>query len=159
MGGGGSVVPRRAAGSPGLATITRTRVEIIFQRYPGTDANSAIRGLDYHLTPPEGPGSFSTTSADGKVAVSLAPGETAQLEIMGTTYEIRLWPTLEPVTQRQGYQRRLKILGYYTDNVDGTAGPNTEYALLHYQADNAPLKIDGLAGNQTQTSIRNKVGE
>ncbi len=153
------MVPRREAGSSGHATITRIRIEIIFQRYPGTDAASAIRGLDYRLVAGDGTGSFGTTGADGKVTLSLGAGEEARLEIMGTTYRIRTWPTLEAVTTRQGYQRRLKMLGYYTDTVDGLAGPNTEYALLHYQADNAPLVVDGLAGSQTTTSIQNKVGE
>lgn len=51
-------------------------------------------------------------------------------------------------------QTRLKQLGYYTSPVDGKFGWNTYWAVRKFQADYG-LKVDGKAGAQTWTALRN----
>jgi hypothetical protein len=155
----GRAVPRRESGASGHATIQRRPIELIFQRYPGTEAEAAIQGLNYEITVGGSPPSRGTTGADGKVTVRLGSGETADLNIMGTTYVVRARTRLEPVDQLRGVQRRLNILGYNAGPVDGDMGPRTELAVLNFQADNSPLVIDGLPGPRTQRALRDRVGE
>jgi len=152
-------VPRRARGAGGHAALRPVNVEIIFQRYPGTEAASAINGLDYEVRVGEGAARANTTGADGKVIVQLRAGQRARLNVMGTEYQLGLRRALEPVNQIRGVQRRLNMLGYNAGVVDGTIGPKTEYAVLNFQADNAPLKADGLPGRNTQRRLEQKVGE
>jgi len=159
MGGGGHAVPRRGAGSAGHATIRRRAIDLIFQRYPGKEAAAAIQGLDYEVTVSGSPPSRGRTAADGKVTVRLGAGETANVNIMGTVYQITAQSTLEPSNQLRGVQRRLNMLGYNGGPVNGTMAPSTEYAILNFQADNAPLIVDGIPGPQTHRAVRDKVGE
>lgn len=159
MAANGRAVPRREHGASGHATIRRRPIELIFQRYPGTEAAAAIQGLNYEITIAGSPPSTGTTGADGKVTIRLGAGEVANLNIMGSTYEIRARTSLEPVTQLRGVQRRLNMLGYNAGAVDGIMGPITEHAVLNFQADNNPLLIDGLPGPRTQQALRDRVGE
>jgi hypothetical protein len=55
-------------------------------------------------------------------------------------------------------QRRLKILGYYNANVDGTDGKRTELAILNFQADNG-LRTDRIPGTgETQPKLDSVIG-
>jgi len=158
MAGPGHAVPRRARGAAGHAAIRRRRIEIIFQRYPGTAAASAIQGLNYEVTIGRHT-RRDTTGADGKVTIRVPAGGTARLNIMGTQYRLTARSGLESSNSTRGIQRRLNMLGYNAGGVDGTMGSKTEHAVLNYQADNSPLKIDGLSGPRTCQNLRNKVGE
>jgi len=152
-------VPRRAAGGGGHAAIRTVNIEVIFQLYPGTEAASAISGLNYQVTVGGGAARNGTTGADGKVTIRLRAGQVARLNVMGTEYRLRLRRTLEPVNDTEGIQRRLNMLGYQTGIVDGDMGPKTEHAVLNFQADNNPLKADGLPGPNTRARLRTVVGE
>jgi len=151
-------VPRRAGGARGFALLRRRTIEIIFQRYPGTDAASAISGLDYEVTVGRGSTRRGRTGNDGKLTIRIAPFARARLNIMGTEYRVRARSGLERFNHLRGVQRRLNMLGYNAGAVDGSMGPKTEHAVLNFQADNAPLKVDGLPGPRTQRALRDKVG-
>ena len=159
MAGWGHAVPRREAGSSGHATIRRRPIDLIFQRYPGTEAAAAIRGLDYEVAVAGSPPTRGTTAADGKITIRLGAGETANVNIMGTVYQVTARSTLEPSNQLRGVQRRLNMLGFNAGPVDGSMAAPSEYAVLNFQADNAPLIVDGLPGSRTQRAIRDLVGE
>jgi hypothetical protein len=154
----GHAVPRRAKGAKGHAVIKRTKIEIIFQRYPGNAAASAIRGLDYEVT-------IGTrtrrdkTGADGKVTIRVPAGGKARLKVMGTEYVLSARRKMEPGNILKRAQRRLNMLGYNAGALDGIMGPKTEYAVLNYQADNSPLKVDGLPGPKTRKNLKKKVGK
>lgn len=154
-----TAVPRRTNTASGHATIRPVTVEVIFQRCPGTPSSLGIRGLDYEVRVGNNPPTRGTTGADGKVTVQMVPGATARLIVMGTTYELSVCGALEAVNTTRGIQRRLQMLGYYQSAVDGVIGKKTEYGVLDFQADNGPLRVDGLAGNNTQNRLRNVVGE
>jgi N-acetylmuramoyl-L-alanine amidase len=51
-------------------------------------------------------------------------------------------------------QNRLKQMGYYNMNIDGKFGWGTYWAVRNFQKDFG-LKVDGIAGNQTWTILRN----
>jgi len=153
-----ATAPRRRRGAAGHAALRPVNIEIIFQRYPGTEAASAVQGLNYSVQVGTGAVRNNSTGADGKVTVQLRSGQTARLTVMGTEYRLRLRRTLEPVNQMRGIQRRLNMLGYHAGDEDGNLGPITEHAVLNFQADNNPLKADGLAGPQTRQRLRNRVG-
>jgi peptidoglycan hydrolase-like protein with peptidoglycan-binding domain len=139
--------------------LTFNTVDLIFQRYPGTEAASAIQGLEYEYTVAGSNPIRGTTGADGKVKVRIPPGETAELKIMDSTYLVSTLDNIDPFDEIKGVERRLQMLGYNVGNVDGLIGSKLEYAVLNFQADNAPLKVDGLPGASTQQAIRDKVGE
>ncbi len=139
--------------------LTFNTVDLIFQRYPGTEAASGIQGLKYEYTVAGSLPIQGTTAEDGRVRVRLPPGETANLTIMGSIYQVSARFEIEPFNQTQGVQRRLNMLGFNVGPVNGVIGPSTEYAVLNFQADNAPLRVDGLPEPSTQQAIRDKVGE
>lgn len=159
----------RATGT-GLNTVNRRRVKIFFQRFGGTNAASGIQGLDFTITINGGPAIAGVTPADGKIEMLLAAGDTAQLNILGSTYNVRLLVGgLNPVAELRGVQQRLNMLGYnagalqadnkaaVTSGIEGQSTIETELAITNFQSDNNPLFIDAIAGNKTQTSLRNKV--
>jgi hypothetical protein len=178
MANGGTAVSR-ATGS-GLNTVNRRRVKIFFQRFAGTNAASGIKDLDFTITINGGPAIAGVTPADGKIEMLLAAGDTAQLNILGSTYDVSLLVGgLHPVAELRGVQQRLNMLGYnagalQADNTPPTtpapppAAANalpiesqstleTELAIINFQSDNDPLFIDAIAGNNTQTRLRNNV--
>jgi peptidoglycan hydrolase-like protein with peptidoglycan-binding domain len=134
-------------------------LDLIFQRYPGTDAASGIQGLEYEYTVAGSQPIRGTTGADGRARLRVPPGETANLKVMGAEYQVRALTPMEPFNQTKGMQRRLNMLGYNAGPVTGTLGPSTEYAVLNFQADNAPLRMDGLPAASIQQAIKDKVGE
>jgi len=158
MASNGRAVPRREHRTSGHATIRRRTIELIFQRYPGTDADAAIKGLVYEITVGESPPSKGITGADGKITIRLGAREAAQLKIMDTIFTIEAIDNIQPLSEFSGVQRRLRMLGYYSWNVDGIFGPRTERALLNFQADNQ-LEINGLCNDETKAKLREKVGE
>jgi len=155
----GSSVPKQSPGATTHAVIHRHKVEMQFQRYPGTDASAAIEGLDYEVKIGSASPRTGTLGADGKITLRLTAGQTAKVTILGTTYNVKHNAALENKSSLKGVQRRLNMLGYNAGIVDGIMGPKTEYAALNYQADNNGLRVDGLPGNNTQTSLVAKVGE
>jgi hypothetical protein len=158
MAHGAVAAARRLFDAGGHAAIRTVTLQVIFQKCPGTAAALAVSGLDYQLTVGSNPPQNGTTGADGKVTVRLVPGTTAALVVMGTTYRLSACESLEARDTMQGIQRRLQMLGYYIGRVDGLVGKKTEYAVLNFQADNAPLKVDGLGGPQTQSRLRTVAG-
>ncbi len=152
-------IPRRAAHT-GSAGVRRRLVNIYFQRCPGTDAALGIQGLDYTLqVRTNGAVKKGTTAADGKVEIRMYVSDTATLKIMGTEYTVTIPGRLVPYDKFVGVQRRLKMMGYFVGDADGKLNKSTEYALLGFQADNAPLAVDGIPDSKTQQKIKDKVGE
>ena len=49
----------------------------------------------------------------------------------------------------QVLQARLITKGYLKGTADGVFGPKTKQAVIQFQADTQPLRIDGIAGEQT----------
>ena len=134
-------------------------VDIYFQRCPGTDAANGIQGLEYEYTTAGSLPIRGTTGPDGKVRVRVPKGESAILTILGTHYTVTVRESLDPHNQIKGMQQRLIMLGYDHVAPSGVMDYATEYAILGYQADNDPLRPDGLPSAATQQSIRDKVGE
>jgi hypothetical protein len=171
MSNGGTSVSRSTGA--GLNTINRRRIRIFFQRFAGTNPRSGIAGLNFSVTINGGPPVTGVTPADGKVEILLAAGDTAQLSILGSRYDVSLLVGgLHPVAQLRGVQQRLNMLGYNAGPLQGdattavTSPPptienqstlETELAITNFQSDNDPLFIDAICGSRTQNSIRNKV--
>jgi hypothetical protein len=156
----------------GRATIDRRKIQIFFQRFPGTNARSGIQGLDFTVTVDGGPPRIGSTPADGKVEIRLAAGETATLEILGSQYQVTLLTGgLHPIAELRGVQQRLNMLGYNAGALEAPAvgvaavlantGQNqtasTEHAIIDFQSDNNPLLIDSVAGGRTQPRIQQVV--
>jgi N-acetylmuramoyl-L-alanine amidase len=78
---------------------------------------------------------------------------------LGSIYNISVRNKLEKVNTLHGIQKRLNMLGYNAGRVDGAIGPRTERAVLNFQADNDPLRIDGIPGPETQKTLKKVVGE
>jgi N-acetylmuramoyl-L-alanine amidase len=52
-----------------------------------------------------------------------------------------------------GIQARLRNMGYDPGPIDGIMGPLTESAITEFQADNPPLKVDGICGAHTRARL------
>jgi hypothetical protein len=156
-GRGGARVPRRA-GARGGAALNLRRIEVIFQKFPGAVAAAAVSGLAWELRVGRTETS-GTTGADGKVTIRMPVGGTAHLTVMGTEYRIEVRDSLPAVDTLVGLQRRLQMLGYFYQRPDGHLRESTEYAILNFQADNAPLAIDAIPNNATRQKLVQKVGE
>jgi peptidoglycan hydrolase-like protein with peptidoglycan-binding domain len=155
----GARIPRRSRSS-GSAGVRRRLVQIYFQRCPGTDAALGISGLNYTVKiGTSGAVTSGTTAADGKIEIRMYVSDTATLKVMGTEYTVSIRGTLAPFNKFTGVQRRLKMMGYFVGDADSKLKASTEYALLGFQADNGPLKIDGIPDANTQQKIKDKVGE
>jgi len=152
-----------------FATIDRKRVQVFFQRFPGTNAASGIQGLDFTVTIDGVQAASGTTPADGKVEILLGAGEAAVLEILGSQYDVRLLSgALHPVAELRGVQQRLNMLGYNAGPLETPAAgatpvqaatsqnqnQGTEQAIINFQSDNKSLFIDGIAGTQTQPKLQ-----
>lgn len=149
---------------------TTANIFVYFQRYPGTDVNSVVNGGKGKLA-------VGTDSVDvlpqGKGLYTLKMPKDSQgiFELFDTSYKVihheiadlekksdpkfRItdWKKLGKPEQREGVQRRLQMLGYYLGKVDDIFGPLTERAVLNFQADNNPLRIDGIPGDKTQRRL------
>ncbi|MEO6002391.1 MAG: peptidoglycan-binding domain-containing protein [Opitutus sp.] len=158
----------RATGDE-LSTVNRRKVQIFFQRFPGSVASSGIQGLEFTLTVGGAPPITGTTPASGKIELRLGAGETATLDILGSQYVIDLLTGgLFPLAQLRGVQQRLNLLGYHAGTIEtpvGNAAPvlartslnqnqSTELAIVNFQSDNNPLFIDGVAGPNTQSRLQ-----
>ncbi len=146
-------------------TVVIRQVKIYFRQYPGSNRGGsagAISGATYTLR--TGDGSVSgQTDGDGAITVGIPAGEQVQLEIFGTTYDLRLQGALEAHNTTQGAKRRLLMLGYRAGAVDASANERGTYALLDYQADHG-LGVRGFDNSDavpadTQNSLRSVVGE
>lgn len=120
------------------------RVEVVFQRFPGTAGSAADRAVanaDFKVTIGKHT-SNGKTDADGKAVIFMPSNGKAVLEIFGTKYAVTPVKTLEAKSSEHGIQRRLQGLGYELGTVDGAIGRRTGVAILQFEADNA-LKTNG----------------
>jgi hypothetical protein len=146
-------------------TVVIRNIKIYFRQYPGPNRGGdtgAIAGASYVLRTGDSSTSGSLTS-EGKVIVGIPVGETVQLEVFGTTYDLSLQGTLEAHTTIAGCKRRLLMLGYRSGPPDAQVNARTDMALLDYQADH-DLGVRGFDNNghvpaDTQNSLRTVVGE
>ena len=138
----------------------RATAILYFQKYPGTDRNSGIEGLEFVLRVEGAQVQTGTTDSRGRAALNFDRTKTANLEIMGMTFDIDMRDDLEASTTDEGVQRRLNMLGYNAGAVDGNHNTvGCDRAILNFQADTSGLLMDGLAGGRTQPKIRRAVGE
>ena len=146
-------------------TVVLRRVKIYFRQYPGPNRGGtagAITGATYTLRTGDTSASGNLDS-EGAVNVGIPAGETVQLQVFGTTYELSLQGTLEAKTTIPGCKRRLLMLGYRAGPVNGTPNERSDYALLDYQADHN-LGVRGFDNNgavplDTQNSLGTVVKE
>lgn len=136
-----------------------SRVEIVFQRFPGTAgaaADRALANVDFKVTIGKH-ASQGKTDADGKVVIVMPSNGKAILEIFGTRYAVKPVKTLEAKTSSHGVQRRLQCLGYEIGTVDGVVGGRTGRAVLAFQADNA-IDTHGETSQPTQDKLAAQFG-
>jgi hypothetical protein len=147
-------------------TVVLNQISLYFRQWPATargGADGAIPEVDYVLRSGDSRVTGQTDS-EGKIVVNIPAGETARLEIFGTTYEITRLTALETINTIQGAQRRLNILGYRAGPVDGDQGPKTDHSLLCFQGDHNMsilgfVSPGGAVGTATRDNLQTIVGE
>ena len=138
----------------------RATAILYFQKYPGTDRRSGIEGLDFVLRVEGLQVQAGTTDGEGRATLHFDPTKSANLEIMGMTFDITVRDNIEAHNTDAGVKRRLNMLGYNAGTVDANHDTVTcDRAILNFQADTRNLLMDGIAGPRTQTKIRTAVGE
>ena len=158
-------VSKSASGTGHGNTVTMTAVKIMFQVFPGikgTDAQRGIAGVPYTLSLDGGKTTIAAasfkTSVDGGVTFFVPSNTPAILKIFDTEYDISALNAIEPKTTNKGVQRRLSLLGYELDDVDGDLGKKTDRSLLNFQAD-SDLNADGKINALTQNRLAGDFGE
>lgn len=157
-------VTRSAAGTDSPSTLIAEIIEVFFQVYPGKTTRDGtaigIGNVPYQLFPAGGGSPQSNvTDSDGRVRLTIFPGDTIRIRIFETDYNVRVRTSLEAVGQRAGMQRRLQMLGFHLgpDGVDGRNGAWTERAILDFQADH-DLRMTGTADTATRDKITSADG-
>jgi hypothetical protein len=146
---------------PHRNTLVLRKLKVYFQRFPGkggSDADRGIADLDYVLKVGGRVVDRGKTAADGSIEMQVPAGERIQLEILGTTYDVKIRSSLEQETTVHGQQRRLSMLGYELGGVDGNFGERTDFAALCFQAD-LSLNPDGIIGATTRGRLKSELGE
>jgi hypothetical protein len=154
-------VARTIRGLTHRNTLVLRRVKVYFQLHPGTHGEPATRGIAgvaYVLRVGDRLVARGKTGEDGGIEMLLPAGQPAELEVFGTRYAIVMRGSLEDVATVEGQQRRLSILGYYADWVDGQVGRNTGVALLNFQADQG-LKIRDEVHSDLRDRLVEQVGK
>lgn len=156
-------VTKTGAGTSVKSTLVLRAVKVILQHYPGTansDASRCISNIPYKLYFDGTLHKTTTTSsaADGSITVPMPPGVLVELEVFGTRYKIKIVNALEPLNTTKGAQRRLYLLGYEMNGIDGIVGARTDTATLKFQAD-AGDDTSGTIDNNMQNKLKNIIGE
>ncbi|HET6567182.1 MAG TPA: peptidoglycan-binding domain-containing protein [Rhodothermales bacterium] len=133
-------------------------IQVVFRRYPGTDAAGGIGNLPYRLLVDGSVVASGVTPADGILRLSFSSTKQASLEILGSVYHLRIRRSIEGITTVHGQQRRLNSLGYFVGGVDGDVGPHTDDGILQFQADHDPLDPDGIVGSKTRNQLHTAAG-
>jgi hypothetical protein len=60
---------------------------------------------------------------------------------------------LDPIEETSGVQARLANLGYDPGEIDGIYGPKTKAAIMAFQRECPPLKVDGICGQKTRQKL------
>ncbi len=138
----------------------RATVIIYFQRHPGKLNSAGIEGLKFVVKVDGKEVQTGTTDSRGRAALHFDRTKTADLKIMGMTYEIDVRTTLEGEHTARGVHRRLNMLGYNVGKVDGIFNKvSCDRAVLNFQADTAGLKMDGIGGVKPRRKIKSAIGE
>jgi hypothetical protein len=130
---------RLTSGSPCEGAKKIVTFKVIFQVFPGVggkDEDRAIAGIPYTLRVTGLPDKKDKTEKDGSIKVVMPAGAAAILEILGTSYALSPKEGIESLNTIQGVQRRLDMLGYHIDSIDGVVFEDTDDAVLKLQADN-----------------------
>ncbi|WNG30459.1 hypothetical protein F0U62_45470 [Cystobacter fuscus] len=125
-----------------------TTIKIYFQRFAGKHGSDGARGIadvEYVLRIEGTVVDQGKTATDGSITVNLPTGKSAELELFGTKYPLRLLGSIEPGTSTKGQQQRLSLLGYEPSSADGTLRKETDLASLQFQA-NTSLYPEGSLG-------------
>jgi len=137
----------------------RATAIIYFQKYPGTNRRSGIEGLAFVLRVEGTQVQTGTTDSRGRASLNFDRTKTANLEIMGMTFDISMRANIEASSTNLGVQRRLNMLGYNAGTVDGNHNTvSCDRAILNFQADTSGLRMDGIAGRRTKPKIRSVAG-
>jgi hypothetical protein len=139
-------------------TFTDVLLVLYFQRYPGQDPKSGIANAPYKIMDGSKQIGSGKTDSEGRVFIGFKPKTEITVNILGSIFSIKNLTKIKPINTTEGLQRRLKITGYYGGKVDGIYGPRTERAMLNFQADHDPLKMDGSPGNSTKSKLANEAG-
>jgi len=134
-------VSRAGEGQQNKNKLRFRRVKVYFQRFPGKIGEAAKRGVsdtpEYKVRVEGRITQFGKLAADGGVEVLVPGGRVAvAIETLGTTYALEVLHGIEAETGLKGQQQRLKLLGYYEGDPDGTFNARTDAAVLDFQADN-----------------------
>jgi murein L,D-transpeptidase YcbB/YkuD len=149
-----------ATGAKKKVAVTLPKLKLFFQFRPGKhggDADRAVAGLEFSVVVGGAEVQKGKTAADGSIELEIPPGKAVQLNVLGSTYEVKNVKALEGGSSVKGKQRRLAALGYELGTVDGAFGEKSDRSTLNFQADQG-LEPDGIAGKNTQGKLKSEFG-
>jgi len=156
-------ISRSSAAKSNVNKLRFHKLKFFIQRYPGKFGTDEDRGagkdIEYTLYID---GKFSQAGnleEDGSAELLIPGGSKAELEALGSKYEIEAMTALEPHDTVLGIQRRLRLLGYFRSEVDNEWDAEFDRAVLNFQADHG-LDPDGKAlVAATYDKIKSEFGE
>jgi N-acetylmuramoyl-L-alanine amidase len=126
------------------------------------DDGTPLANTDYELDV-RGEIHKGQTDANGELKHDIPlDAETSTLMVQGYVWNLYI-AYLNPAKDApdkgvSGIQARLSNLGYEPGPIDGILGPRTDNAIRAFQADNSPLKVDGICGPKTLAELINHYG-
>ncbi len=142
-------------------------VKLRFQIAGGTGGDLGIGHAPFTVLLDGAEVAAGQTDANGELILLIVPGETLEVQLLDTTYNVSFGPVLDAATTLGGQQKRLELLGYLTGHLltplanavpnDGTDGPRTRQAALNLQTDQN-LAIDADIGTNTRNALTTAVG-
>lgn len=136
--------------TPGLGTLVGCLYWADHQLNPYADRGD-ISGVSRAINR----GSATSDQPANAEAVRIILTERA-LMLMGAPPLPKPVPTNGVMSVKQ-IQAALHQLGYYNGAVDNIAGPQTTDAIKAFQHDTAGLKVDGVAGQNTQAALQKRI--
>ncbi len=152
--------------SSAMQNVNRLRVhrtKIYLQSFPGTFANgeeaSAFKDIEYALYINDNFSQSGMVPNDGCIELLVPGASKAELEVLGTKYDIEVLPKFAAHDSILGVKQRLRSLGYYQAEINGKWCDELDKAVLNFQADYM-LEVSGDALDQkTIDALKTEVGE
>ncbi|MEY2429491.1 MAG: hypothetical protein QOJ40_2376 [Verrucomicrobiota bacterium] len=142
-------------------------VKLRFQIAGGTGSDLGVVNAPFTVSLDGLEVASGQTDANGELSLLIAPGETLQVRVLDTIYNVDFAPAMEALTTLHGQQKRLEIVGYLTGHLltplanavpdDAVDGPRTRQAALNLQTDQN-LVIDADIGTNTRNALRTAAG-
>ncbi|MGQ8367230.1 peptidoglycan-binding domain-containing protein [Glaciecola sp. 1036] len=140
-------VARSSGSISNVNTLVFHRFKLHFQTHPGhwgdaqsrhissLSATDSSADIEYTLRINQEFAQSGQLNSDGSLELLVAAGHKAELDVLGTIYELNSLPSMASIHTLVGIQQRLQRLGYLSNTKSSVWDESCGSALLSFQAD------------------------